>query len=55
MGAHHPGLRRRVQYHVDSEERLLKMAESFIDTSERFEMRERFRRAKGEQSGYTLA
>jgi hemerythrin superfamily protein len=48
-------LRRRVQYHVDSEERLLKMAESFIDTSERFEIAERFRRAKGEQSGYTLA
>jgi hemerythrin superfamily protein len=48
-------LKRRVRFHIDSEERLLKAAESFLDKSERFEMRERFRRVKGEQSGYTLA
>ncbi|WP_214041097.1 hemerythrin domain-containing protein [Methanoculleus sp.] len=48
-------LKRRVQFHIDSEERLLRVAESFIDTSERFEIAERFRRAKGAQSGYTLA
>ncbi|WP_250987763.1 hemerythrin domain-containing protein [Methanoculleus oceani] len=48
-------LKRRVQFHIDSEERLLKAAESFIDTSERFEIAERFQRAKGAQSSYTLA
>lgn len=48
-------LKRRVQFHIDSEERLLKAAESFLDKSERFEIAERFRRAQGEQSGYTLA
>ncbi len=48
-------LQRQVRFHIDSEERLLKAAESFLDRSERFEIAERFQRAKGEQSGYTLA
>jgi hypothetical protein len=48
-------LKRGVQFHVDSEERLLKAAESFLDASERFEMAERFQRAKRARSGYTLA
>jgi hemerythrin superfamily protein len=47
-------LKRRVQFHIDSEERLLKAAESFLDRSERLEIAERFQRAKGEKSGYTL-
>ncbi len=48
-------LKRLVRFHIDSEERLLRAAESFLDKSERFELAERFQRAKGEQSGYTLA
>jgi len=47
-------LKRRVQFHIDSEERLLKAAELFLGRSERFEIAERFQRVKGEKSGYTL-
>lgn len=48
-------LKRCVQFHVDNEERLLKMAKSFLGESERLEMAERFQRAKEVQSGYSLA
>ncbi len=48
-------LKRRVRFHIDSEERLLMTAKSFLGESERLELAERFQRVKGEQSGYTLA
>lgn len=48
-------LKRRVRFHIDGEERLLKMAESLLDASERFALAEHFQHAKGVQPGYTLA
>jgi hemerythrin-like domain-containing protein len=48
-------LRRRLQFHIESEERLLKAAESSIGDAERYEMAEQFQRAKEIPSGNALA